>query len=176
MLKFLRNHIALAVIALLLVTTGLYTLLPSGREVFYEMHPVFTLCRPAAGGTACAARMEVNVGNTGEAEESVTLAWPHFEGGWTSGYDFFDISADRPRSHDPVVSCETSGGRRACAIDRFAPGALMVMHIDCIQCSKREVRLLQKTPLEIHTEARAVRGNPRVTLLLRRLTAFAQLF
>ena len=176
MLEFLRNHIALAVIALVLVTTGLYTLLPSSREVFYEMHPVFTLCRPATGGTTCAARMELNIGNTGNTEESVSLVWPHFEGGWTSGNDFFDISADRPRGRDPEVNCDTSGGRRECDIERFAAGALVVMHIDCIQCSKREVRLLQKTPLEIQTDARAVYGNPRVTLLLRRLTAFAQLF
>ena len=184
MLEFLResfrNHFGLTLIAAVLITLGLFTtvstLLPSSREIFYEMHPVFTLCRPASGSSTCVARMELNIGNTGETEESVNLVWPQFKGGWTSGKDIFDISADRPRGHDPVVNCAATDGRQECDIDRFAAGTLIVMHIDCTRCNRRQVKLLQETPLEIHTGAHAVYGNPRDTLLWRRLMAFAQLF
>lgn len=124
----------------------------------------------------CVARMELNIGNTGETEETVTFRWPHFAGGWAGGHDVFNISADRRRSHDPVVHCRDKKGQRECVIDQLAAGTLIVMHLDCYQCNSHEVDLLRTTPLEVRTDAHAVHGDPRVTLLLRRLMSLAQLF
>ena len=180
---YFRNHAVLAITVLALVTLGLFStiavLFPSSREIFYEMHPVFTMCMPStnkSGTATCVARMELNIGNTGDTEESVTLVWPHFEGGWSSGHNVLNISADRRRSHDPVVDCEVKDGKQECVFDRFSAGALIVMHMDCYQCNSQEIGLLRETPLEVSTDAHAVYGDPRVTLLLRRLMALAQLF
>ena len=176
-----RNHSILTIIVMSLLVLGflstLAMLFPFNREIFYAQHPVFSTCMPAAGkGTrTCVARMELQVGNTGNTEETITFIWPHYEGSWTSSHRVLNISADRRRSHDPEVHCEVNEQQQECTITRFAAGTLIVMHMDCYQCDQREIKILQDTPLQIRTEAHAFYGDPRVTLLFRRLTALAQL-
>lgn len=186
MLEFLRDSyrnrsiltIAITSLVVLGFLSTLAMLFPFNREIFYEQHPVFSTCMRTAGKetTTCAARMELQVGNTGNSEESVTLVWPRYEGGWTSGHKVLNISADRRRSHDPEIHCEVDGDRQECDITRFAAGTLVVMHMDCYQCGKHEIKLLHETPLQVQTGARVFQGDPRVTVLFRRLTALAQLF
>jgi len=179
---YYRNHAVLAIAIMALITLGLFStiaiLFPFKREIFYEMHPVFTMCLPASTGTGenCVARMEINIGNTGDTEEMAALRWPHVQGNWTSGHDVFNISADRRRSHDPLVRCEVLEEEQECTIDQFAAGTLVVMRLDCFQCSSHEISLMKETPMDIQSEAHTFYGDPRVTLLLRRLMALAQLF
>jgi len=87
-----------------------------------------------------------------------------------------NISADRRRSRDPVITCEAPTGRQECIIGQFAPGALVILHMDCYQCSRQQVHRLAETPLAIQTEAHTAYGDPRVAVLLRRLLALAHLF
>ena len=186
MLGFLRdcyrNHSILTIAGISLAVLGflstLAMLFPFNREIFFEQHPVFATCMATAGkGTkTCVARIELQVGNTGNTEESVNFTWPHYEGGWTSGHQVLNISADRRRSHDPDIRCQVDEEQQECAITRFAAGTLIVMHMDCLQCDRQEIKLLHETPLQIQTEAHIFHGDPRVTVLFRRLTALAQLF
>ena len=178
-----RNHAVLAITGMALITFGIFStiaiLFPFNREIFYEMHPVFSMCLPSSAGEntqACVARMELNVGNTGDTEESVALRWPDITANWSTGHNVFNISADRRRSHDPVIHCEMTDGRQECTIEQFAAGTLVVMHMDCLRCNSQEISRLHETPLEIQSEAHTFYGDPRVTLLLRRLMALAQLF
>jgi hypothetical protein len=149
---------------------------PYSREIVYDMHAVFATCLTRGGTKNCAARMELIIGNTGDREESVTLVWPRFEGAWTSGHNVFNISADRPRDHNPDIQCTAMAGRQECSISRFAPGTLVILRMDCLQCSSSEVRLLDETPLEIMADAHVAYGDPRVTVMFRRLLALVQLF
>ena len=177
--NLVRKHYIRTVLIIVLATTGGYTIFglvfPFQREIVYEMHTVFATCPPSMAGN-CVARVELVIGNTGHAEESVSLAWPDYQGNWTRGERVLNISADRRRARDPFVSCAVVPGQQECIIRQFSPGALVIMHLDCYQCSRQQVQLLAETPLVIQTEAHTAYGDPRVAVLLRRLLALAHLF
>jgi len=178
----LREHLLLTVFLVGLLPAGAFSVIsmafPFGREIVYDTHTVFATCGSsgAIAGRHCTARVELIIGNTGNSEESVRIVWPRYEGPWGRDHNVLDISADRPRSGDPVIDCTVAEGRQECAIDRFAAGALVVMHLDCYRCSKREVEWLDDSPLEVQSAAHVSYGDPRVTLLFRRLTALVRLF
>ena len=177
--EMLQKHYLRIVLITALLATGVLSavalLLPHSREIVYEMHTVFATCLPS-GPNNCAARMELLIGNTGSALEFVNLTWPRVEGGWTSSHDVLNISADTPRSRDPLITCASSAGRQECRIEQLAPGALVILHMDCYQCGRQQVQWLAETPLTIQTEAHAAHGDPRMTVFLRRLLVLAELF
>jgi len=174
-----RKHRTRAVLVMVLVPVGILSasalIFPYSREIVYDMHTVFATCLPDRVDT-CAARVELIIGNTGNSEESVNLAWPDYQGNWIRGQRVLNITADRRRSRDPVITCEAPTGRQECIIGQFAPGALVILHMDCYQCSRQQVHRLAETPLAIQTEAHTAYGDPRVAVLLRRLLALAHLF
>ncbi|MBI2994946.1 MAG: hypothetical protein HYY48_12340 [Gammaproteobacteria bacterium] len=175
----LRKYFVQTILVIVLIPAGVFSassvLFPFSREIVYDMHTVFSTCHAIRAGQ-CVARMELIIGNTGHTDETVNLVWPRFEGPWSQYHNVLDISADRPRGGDPVVRCSVAEGRQECSIEQFAAGALVIMQLDCYRCSKREVEMLGDTPLEIQTGAHASYGDPRVTLLFRRLLALARLF
>ena len=176
--KFQKHYLRIVLIIALLATGVLSAaalLLPHSREIVYEMHTVFATCLPS-GSNQCAARMELLIGNTGSALEFVNLTWPRVEGGWSSSHNVLNISADNRRSREPSITCANSAGRQECRIEQFAPGALVILHMDCYQCSLQQVQWLAETPLTIQTEAHAAHGDPRMTVFLRRLLVLAELF
>lgn len=175
----LRRHLLRTVLVIVLVPVGALSavslVFPFQREIVYDLHTVFADCRVSGTGQ-CVARMELVIGNTGDTDEAVSLTWPRFEGPWSRDHNVLDVSADRPRTRDPVIDCSVTEGRQDCRIDGFAAGALLIMRMDCFRCSPREVALLEETPLEIRTGAHTTWGDPRMTLLFRRLLGLARLF
>jgi len=170
----MRRRFLQTVLILGLVPVAAFSLLsPFSREIVYDMHAVFSMCQP---GGECVGRVELIIGNTGDTNERVTLVWPRLEGPWSRDHNVLDISADQPRQGDPVIDCVAGGGRQECTIEQFPAGALVVMHLDCLRCSKRELGWVADTPLQVQSAAHVSYGDPRVTLLFRRLMSFAQLF
>ncbi|MBF8270093.1 MAG: hypothetical protein HW386_1802 [Gammaproteobacteria bacterium] len=174
-----HTHPIRTVLMMALLPLGLFSagalLFPYHREIVYEMHTVFATCLPDKADT-CAARVELIIGNTGNAEESVNLTWPDYQGSWTRGERVLNISADRRRNRDPAITCAIASGRQECIIDQFDPGAMVILHMDCYQCSRQQVQRLAETPLGVQTEAHIAYGDPRVAVLLGRLLVLAQFF
>lgn len=178
----LRKRLVLTVFLAGLIPLGGFSVIslwvPFGREIVYEQHMVFSLCGlpGAKQEKGCTARIELIIGNTGREDENVSVVWPRHEGKWRSHHYVRNISADEPRSRDPVLRCAAEQGRQECIIEQFTPGTMVFMELDCHGCSGRELELLEDTPLEVQTAAHVFYGDPRVTALFRRLQVLSHLF
>ena len=75
-----------------------------------------------------------------------------------------------------MLGCAMMEARQECTIEQFVPGALLFLTLQCRGCSEGEIEMLAGTPLEIHTDAHVSYGDPRVTLLFRRLQSLIRLF
>jgi hypothetical protein len=80
-----------------------------------------------------------------------------------------NIAADEPRTHDPVVICESSVEQTECSVERLAPGTLLILRFTCMPCRGTEVATLGEGQPEIRAVARVYRGDPRVSAIVRRL-------
>ena len=182
MLKLVREHLFMFIIALCLLPLGaasirsLYFI--SGSEITYDEYTVFAMCdlKGAPKGRDCVGRYEIIIGNTGDREETVVLSWPPALSDWSQDYRVLNIAADASRDHDPSFSCSTSESRFECHIERFAPGAMIDISLSCLPCGGKELQLINGTPAVLESNARIYKGDPRVNVLWRRVHGFLQIF
>ena len=179
--KMIREHLVLTVLIVALApftTLSVVSLFfSSDREIIYELNAVFSQCGLSKiPGKDCAAIYEFIIGNTGAREETVRLAWPFDLSVWERGQQVLNIAADQPRDHDPQLACETTVAQSECVIENFAPGTLMIMKFSCLACSGHEIGMLEGKPVAVQTTATISHGDPRVTIVFRRLQNVLNLF
>lgn len=179
--KMLREHLVLSVLILVLApftTLSLASLFfASDREIVYTMNKVFANCGLSGiPERDCVALYEIIIGNTGMQDETVRLVWDFDLSAWERGQQILNISADRPRGHDPVLACKTSEFHSECGMEKFAPGALVIMKITCLACSSQTIGRMEDKPVAVQTAAHMARGDPRVTIVFRRLQNLMNLF
>lgn len=172
--KFLREHLVLSVLIIVLApftTLSVFSLFfASDREVVYDAHMVSSHCGLSnIPGKDCAGIYNVIIGNTGTQEEIVQISWPLDLIHWQTDKKIMNIAADDPRTHDPVFTCDMTETYSKCVINKFAPGALMIIKLVCYACSSRDLDRLENTPVEIQTVAVLSYGDPRVTAVMRRI-------
>ena len=179
--KMIREHLVLTVLIGVLAPFATLSIVSlffaSDREIVYELHKVFAYCGLSRiPGKDCTAVYEVIIGNTGIKDETVRLVW-HFDlSTWERGQRILNISADQPRGHDPELGCDTSGAKSECVLKNFAPGALVIMKFTCLACSSQVVSIMEDKPVAVQTEASIAHGDPRVTIVFRRLLNLLNLF
>lgn len=185
MLEFIkrsvREHLVLSVLIVVLAPFATFSVVSlffaSEREIVYELNAVFTQCGLSKiPGKDCTALYELIIGNTGAREETVRLVWPFDLSPWERGQLVLNIAADQPRGHDPQIACETSGTQSACVMENFAPGTLVIMKFTCMACSGHDTGMMEEKVLAVETEADIARGDPRVTIVFRRLQNLLNIF
>ena len=173
-LKLIREHLVIVILIVVLTPlTGISIaslFFAREREIVYEAYMMVSQCLEGGiPGQNCVGIYQVNIGNTGEHEESARLSWPMDLANWKIDHQISNISADAPRSHDPEVKCDMSGSPGICEIEQFAPGTFVEIKLVCYNCSGHEVSQLEEVPVAVDSDAVISKGNPRVSILVRRL-------
>ena len=174
-LKLVREHLVIVLLIIILTPLTGITIaslfFARDREIVYEAYMMVSQClQTGTPGQNCVGIYQVNIGNTGEQEESVLLSWPMDLARWKTDWKIQNIAADAPRSHDPVVECEMSEEPGECTIDQFAPGTFVEVQLVCYNCAEEEVQQLKELQVDVTSSSPVIsRGNPQVSILVRRL-------
>ena len=174
-LKLVREHLIIVVLIVVLTPLTGITIaslfFSREREIVYEAYMMVSQClQSGVPGENCVGIYQVNIGNTGEHEESAHLSWPMDLAKWKTDWKIQNIAADAPRSYDPVVNCDMSENPGECTIEQFAPGTFVEIQLVCYNCSGNEVSQLEELPVDITSSSPVIsRGNPKVSILVRRL-------
>lgn len=176
--KYLRMHPVLYVLITILIPFGTASivslLISSDREIIYETSLVSHCGLSNVPDKDCVGLYHITLGNTGTRAESMLLTWPFDLSGWQRGHNILNIAADSPRANDPVVDCKMMESATACTIDQFAPGAMLIMDWTCYACGGMDLEKLEEMPVNLQSSATIAYGDPRVTILFRRLQALLQ--
>ena len=179
--KIIQKYLLLSRITAILVPvtilTAIFLFIYSNREIVYKTDINSKCGLSGSRGKDCAGVYHIIIGNTGAREEKVRLLWPRDLSAWgNADFRIMNITADRPRAHDPVCKCAITGIERVCAINNFAPGTLVIMEFECYACSKEEISRLVDTPVTVQTEANTLHGDPRITTLFWRMQNLLNVF
>jgi hypothetical protein len=172
---FLRNHLPLAVILLLVIPVGAVSVTAlvwqSEHEVLWHGSWILKHCGLTANGTEsnCIGQYELSFGNTGDHGEEVLLDWPVDLRQWSMDWRVLNLSADRRRANDPNFTCRKMAESTTCAIADFAAGTLLTIKLRCLLCNRAQLHAMDQNPPVVTSQARVYSSDPRATLLFRRL-------
>jgi len=175
LLTFLRNHLPLAVILLMVIPVGAVSvtalLWQTEHEVLWHGNWILKHCGLTVADKAsnCIGEYEMSFGNTGDHGEEILLDWPVDLRQWSMDWRVLNLSAGRRRANDPKFTCRNMTENTTCTIADFAAGTLLIIKLRCLLCGPTELHALEEHPPTVTSQANVYASDPRATLLFRRL-------
>ena len=177
----LREHLAGAVLLLLCLPFSVISVVAllwtSSHEVLWHGGWVFRQCGidGTAAGRDCVAGYELALGNSGSGEEELGIEWPVDVRDWTFDHRVLDLDGASDRANDPEVQCARDADAMYCTVARFAPGTLLLLRLRCLQCGHAALDRIESTVPVVLSTATVHQGDPRATVLFRRLGVLLRL-